>query len=160
MLYLVHLVHAYFMFVTPLTFLNYKSTKKQKILFTITYALGSILSRKIYSFFPSIFGSHTLILIILSSILFKSIVREFTWNKSIYTSLMLFIMLLINDTLIIVPVMNTFGLTVEKLETSISLTCIVSIVLNNLTLMIGLIICYLRNPKDGHVSLNSWLNSI
>lgn len=155
MLYLVHLVHAYFMFVTPLTFLNYKSTKKQKILFTITYALGSILSRKIYSFFPSIFGSHTLILIILSSILFKSIVREFTWNKSIYTSLMLFIMLLINDTLIIVPVMNTFGLTVEKLETSISLTCIVSIVLNNLTLMIGLIICYLRNPKDGHVSLNS-----
>lgn len=155
MQYLVHFVHAYLMFVTPLKFLNYKSTIKQQILFTTIYGIGAISSREIYKIFPTPFGMHTIILILLSIVLFKKIVHEFTWQKSIYTSLILVILLLINDVLIFVPIMNIFGLSLDKAESSVFLIFILLIVLTNLTLIIGLIIGYLRNKKDHQINVDN-----
>ena len=154
MQYLTHFVHAFLMFVAPLKFLNYKSTIKQRALFTLIYGLAIIFSRRIYDFLPLTFGTHTILLVIISSVLFKNIVKEISWLKSVYTALILFISVLINDALILLPSMKLFDLTVQKIENS-SFLILFSIIIPNATLIIMYIVGHFKNKKDKQISLNS-----
>ncbi|HZK58036.1 MAG TPA: hypothetical protein VFD17_06980, partial [Clostridia bacterium] len=96
--YLLYFIQSWLIFVVPLKFLRYKSTVGQRIIFTIVYAAGSILSRRIYDFLKVPFGTHTFILFIFSIILLKIVAKGLGWQKSIYATLITFIILLINDT--------------------------------------------------------------
>ncbi len=155
MQYLSRFIHAFLMFVAPLKFLNYKSTIKQRSLFTLIYGLAVIVSRRIYDFLPLTFGAHTILLVIISSILFKKILRDFSWSKSIYTALILFIALLINDALILLPSMKLFDLTVLKIETNSFSAFLITMLLSNFTLILVYIVGYLKNKKDKQISLNN-----
>ncbi|HZX21275.1 MAG TPA: hypothetical protein VFF25_02675, partial [Clostridia bacterium] len=84
LVYLLYFFQSWLMFVTPLKSLRYKSTIGQKVLFTIVYAVGAILSRKMYNFLKVPFGTHTILLIIFSTILFKTILKDISWHRSIY----------------------------------------------------------------------------
>ncbi len=145
MLYLSHFIHAWLVFVTPLIFLNYKTTIRQQALFTIIYGLGVAFSRNIYDFVKVPFGTHTILLIILSIVLFKNILKDFGWNKSIYTSLIIVIILLINDTLILLPLMKMFNLTITGVEKRGSLGFIPVIILSNLILILIYVTFSTRN---------------
>lgn len=154
MQHITHIVHAFFMFITPLKFLGYKSTSKQKILFTLLYTLGIIFSRKLYDFLPIPFGTHTILLVILSSVLFKNILKDLTWSKSIYISLTLFIALLVNDAIIIMPIMKLLGVNLEVLGNINLITLVLSNVLNNFTLLLGFAFGYFKNKNKKQLSLS------
>lgn len=146
MLYLSHFIHAWLMFVAPLSLLGYKPTVKQRVWFTLVYALGIIFSRKIYDFLPLPFGTHTLILLTLSVILFKKIVKDFSWHKSLSISLMLFIAMLINDSLILLPIMNLLGITVQELADN-PLVLLFITAMSNFVFIVIYIIGYFKNRK-------------
>ncbi len=152
MQYLSHFTHAFFMFVTPLNFLGYKSTTKQKIVFTILYGLAINFFRKIYDFFPVPFGTHTIILVILNIILFKLILQNIRWKTCIYTCLILYIILLINDLMILVPIMNFFNLTVNQIESNVFLRFII-IIVSNVILIVAATVGYLKNKNTNHAIL-------
>lgn len=155
MQYLTHFVHAFLMFVAPLKFLNYKSTIKQKLSFVLSYGLAIIFSRRIYDFIPLFFGTHTIILVIVSTVLFKKIVKNISWLKSFYISLILFIAMLANDSLIMVPIMRLLNLTIKNLEGNDFLIFLISTILSNFILILACIVSYLNNKKDKYISLNS-----
>lgn len=145
MIYLLYFVHSWLVFVTPLKFLRYKSTVGQKILFTVVYGAGVIFSRDIYKFLKVPFGTHTILLIILSIILFKNILKDFNWQRSIYITLITFVALLVNDSLILVPIMKLFNLPISKIETDNILAIIFMGILSNLLLILVYIISIVRD---------------
>ena len=145
MAYLLYFFQSWLMFVTPLKLLRYKSTIEQKALFTIIYGVGVIFSRGIYNFLKVPFGTHTVLLIILSIVLFKVILKDFSWQKSIYVSLITFIILLINDTFIVVPVLKWLNLTIGKMGANDISTIIIIAILPNLLLILAYIILVIRD---------------
>lgn len=145
MIYLLYFLQAWLIFVTPLIFLNYKTTIRQQFLFTIIYGLGIIFSRNIYNFIKVPFGIHTILLLILSIILFKNILKDFGWQKSIYTSLIVFIIILINDALIVLPFMKLLDLNVGLVESDNTLAFILISILSNLLLILACITSIIRN---------------
>lgn len=145
MIYLLYFVHSWLIFAAPLKILRYKPTIKQQALFIVVYGVGVIFSRSIYSFLKVPFGTHTVLLIILNAILFKTILKDFSWQKSVCISLIVFIILLINDALILVPAMKLFNLTISKIETNNILAVIFSSILSNLLLILIYIISIIRD---------------
>lgn len=155
MQYISHFTHAFLMFVAPLSFLGYKSTIKQKVLFTLLYGLGVTFSRGIYDFFPLPFGIHTPLLIILSVILFKNILKDFSFQNSIFVSLIMFTVLLINDSLIVLPLMKLFHLTINSMGDRNFLVFLISIVLSDFTLILTYIVGYFKNKNNKGALLNN-----
>ncbi|WP_041718881.1 hypothetical protein [Alkaliphilus oremlandii] len=147
MQYLSYFTHAFLMFVTPLSFIGYKTTNQQKITFTLLYGLGVVFFRRIYDFFPVPFGTHSIMLVALSVILLKNIVENYTWKKSIYTALLLFIVLLINDSIIVLPILNLLDLSIESVSNSI-VSWIIFIIISNFLLILCLIIGFFKNKGD------------
>lgn len=151
MQYLSHFTHALLMFITPLNFLGHKSESKQKFVFTLLYGLGVHFSRSIYNFLNVPFGTHTILLIILNIILFKIIVHNISWKKCIYISLTLFIILLINDSLILLPTMKYFNLTVNLIESNAILRLVI-IIVSNFILILASIAIYFKNKYSKKIS--------
>jgi len=143
------------MFFAAIQILNYKATNKQITIFTICYGLGVIFSRKIYSFLPVPFGTHTILLIILSTILFKNILKDSRWIKYIFTSLILTIALLISDTLIVLPSMKLLDWSVQEIQSSIFLTFLLT-AMSDLTLVAIFIIGYFKNKNKRKASLSNY----
>lgn len=154
MLYLLYFIQSWFMFVTPLKFLRHKSTIGQKALFMVVYGVGAILSRSIYNFLEVPFGTHTFLLIIFSIILFKIILKDFSWQKSMYVSLITFIVLLVNDTFIVLPIMKLFGLSVGNIEANNILTTMLICILPSLLLILVYIILAVRDLVCSKKGLN------
>jgi len=152
MQYLSHFIHAFLMFVTPLSFIGYKTTNQQKFIFTLLYGLGVVFCRMIYKFHPVPFGTHSIMLVILSIILFKNIVRDYTWKDSIYTALILFIALLINDSIIVLPMLHLLNLSIETISDNIFLWVVLTIV-SNFTFIACLILGFFKNKNK--IFLNS-----
>lgn len=150
MQYLSHLIHAFFMFVAPLSFLNYKTTVIQKILFTLIYGTMVHFSRQIYNLINIPFGSHTLILVILAIILFKNILKDFTWIRSTYISLVLFIILIINDSIFVLPYMKFFHLTITQMEINNVIPIIFKTIVSNSLLVLIFIIGELKNRRKNY----------
>lgn len=145
MIYLSYFVHSWLVFVTPLKFLRYKLTIRQQALFTIIYGLGIVFTRGIYNFVKVPFGTHTVLLLILSIILFKNILKDFGWQSSIYTTLIIFIILLINDAVILLPIMKMLNLTVTGIEKDSILAFMPTIILPNLLLILTYIASIIRD---------------
>lgn len=136
MVNLSHFVHAWLVFVTPLKFLHYKVTTRQKVIFTIIYGIGIILARYIYNCLLVPFGTHTVILLISHTILLKVILKDFSWQNAMYTSLITFIVLLINDSIILLPVMKLSGITINDIEQNGKLAFWTIAVLSNVLLIV------------------------
>lgn len=145
MIYLSYFIHAWLIFVTPLKYLHYKPTIKQRVLFTVIYGLGIGPARSIYKFLRVPFGIHTVFLLVLSTILFRIILKDFSWQNSIYVSLIIFIILLINDALILLPIMKLFNLTIGQVEESRILTFMMIFIVNNLLLILTYVASTIRN---------------
>lgn len=145
MAYLLYFFQSYLMFVTPLRLLRYKSTAVQKILFTIIFGVGEIFSRHIYKFLKIPFGTHTLLLFFFCIILFKIILKGFSWQKSIYMSLIAFIILLINDFFIVVPVMKLLDLTVGNIDTNNISSILLLWILPNILLFLVYIVLIIKD---------------
>lgn len=145
MIYLSYFVHSWLVFVTPLKFLRYKLTIRQQALFTIIYGLGIVFTRGIYNFVKVPFGTHTVLLLILSIILFKNILKDFSWQSSIYITLIIFIILLINDAVILLPIMKMLNLTVTGIEKDSILAFMPTIILPNLLLILTYIASIIRD---------------
>lgn len=136
MVYLSYFIHSWLVFVTPLKILHRKTTIKQQVIFTIIYGFGIIFVRSIYSFFRIPFGTHTVLLIIVGVVLVKNILKDFDWQKSVYTILISVIILLINDSIILLPTMKLFDLTVIRIEKNKVLLFIMTGILSNLLLIL------------------------
>jgi hypothetical protein len=108
------------------------------------YGVGVIVLRGMYNFFKVPFGTHTILLAILSIVLFKIIFKEFNWQKSIYTALIAFIIMLIVEAFAVLPIMKLFDLTVDKIETDKVLNMYIG-VLSNLLLILIYIISVIRD---------------
>jgi len=143
--YLLYFFQSLLIFITPLRFLRYKSTIGQRIVFTTVYAGAVIFSRELYNFLKLPFGTHTFLLIIFSTILFKIIVKGFSWQKSIYASLFAFVVLLINDTFIVLPVLKLLGLTIGKIEVNDIFTVMFMCIMPSLLLILVYIALVIRD---------------
>lgn len=143
--YLLYFIQSWLVFVVPLKFLRYKSTIGQRVVFTIVYAVGSILSREIYKFLKVPFGTHTFLLIIFGIILLKIVAKGFGWQKSIYAFLITFIVLLINDTFIVLPVMKLFGFTIGGIEMNSIFRVLFICIMPNLLLILAYIALVVRD---------------
>ncbi len=148
MQYLSHFVEAFLIFIAPLSFLDYKTNAKQKVLFTVLYGLGIYFSRQIYNFTSLPFGIHIFILIGLSSILFKNILKNYTWKNSIYISLIVFIALLINDSIFLLPYMSIYDLTIEEIQMDNGIIKLIEMTMSNLILIAMYIIGRFKNRKS------------
>lgn len=143
--YLLYFIQSWLIFVVPLKFLRYKSTIGQRVVFTIVYAVGSIFSREIYRFLKVPFGTHTFLLIILGIILLKIVAKGLGWQKSIYAFLITFIVLLINDTFIVLPVLKLLGLSVGKIEVNNISRVLFMCIMPNLLLILAYIALVVRD---------------
>ena len=137
--FLWNFVHAGLVFVAPLKLFNIKTTILQKVIFTLFYGVGVILSRNIYTLSDAIpFGTHTILLIILNVLLLKIIIKDLSWLKSLNIVLLVVVVLLINDALIVGPFFRYFDITTTQLQKSDSLSLLLRPIVDS-----GLIIMYI-----------------
>ncbi len=132
-----HFFHAWLVFVTPLLYLGYRPKLKKQALFTMAYGLGVVLFRRIYNFLAVPFGTHTILLIILNVILLNILIEEVNWIKAICITLITFILVLINDSIIVLPLLNFLGMTVSELSTINVPTYLVVLICANILLIVS-----------------------
>lgn len=118
MIFLSNFIHAWFFCIAPLAIFNQKVTIKQQSIFTLIYGLGVYLSRRIYEFLPVPFGTHTIMLISLGILLFILICKV-SVKKSIMMTLLVFIVLIVADGTLSLPVMNFFNIPMSSYENNI-----------------------------------------
>lgn len=160
MRYLLYFFHSWLVFVISLRFLRYKPTIKQQITFTAVYGVGVVFSRGIYNFLKVPFGTHTILLIILSIILFKGILEGFTWQKSMYVALVAFIIMLTAEAFAVLPVMKLFDLTITKIETNNTLNMYIGVLSNAVLILVYaiLVIRDLNMKQRNFKRYNSGIN--
>lgn len=154
MIYSLYFIQSWFMFVTPLKFLRHKSTIGQKVSFTIIYGIGVILLRSMYDFLEVPFGTHTLLSIILNIILLKIILKDFSWQKSVYVSLITFIALLVNDSFIVLPIVKLLNLSIGNIEPGNIPATMAFCVLPSLLLILAYIVLAVRDLARGRKNPN------
>ena len=118
MIFLSNFIHAWFFCLAPLSFLNYRPERRQHLIFTLIYGCSVYLSRRIYEFLPVPFGTHTFILIIISIILFTYLCK-ISAKQSIIMTVIVFIVLILADGMISLPVMNLLNITMKSYEENI-----------------------------------------
>jgi len=148
-----HFLHAWLMFITPLIYLGYKPKFKKQLLFTILYGLGIILFRRIYDFLPVPFGTHMILLVVLHATLLTAILGEVGWMKAIFISLISFVVILINDSIIFVPAMRYLDITINKIGSTNIVTYIILWILSNSLLIVSYIARILKSPKKQSYNL-------
>ena len=139
MKYLLYFLHSWLVFIITLRFLRYKPTIKQQALFTAIYGMGVVFSRGMYNFFKIPFGTHTILLIILSIILFKVVLGNLSWQKSMYMALIAFIIMMTAEAFAVLPIMKLFNLTITKIETDNTLNMYIGILSNAALILIYII---------------------
>lgn len=152
--YLLYFFQSWLIFVVPLKFLRYKSTIGQKVIFTIVYAVEVIFSREIYKFLKVPFGMHTFLSVIFGVILFKIVARDLGWQKSIYSFVISFIVLLVNDTFIVLPVLKLLGLSIGNIEVNNISGILFMCIAPNLLLILAYIVLVIRDLICNKKGLN------
>jgi len=118
MIFLSNFIHAWFFCIAPLTLFNYKPTLRQHMLFTLVYGFSVYLSRRIYEILPVPFGTHTFILIAISVALFVFVCKV-SFKISLLCSIIVFIVLVVSDGIISLPVMNLLNITIKSYDESV-----------------------------------------
>lgn len=135
------------MFIVPLIYLGYKPELKKQILFTGIYGLGIIFFRRIYDIIPAPYGIHVILLIILNTVLITIIVKRINLVMALSISLSMFIIMLINDSIIVVPFMKYLDITVGSIIDNGLITYTILLLLSNFSLIVIYIIGALRHRK-------------
>lgn len=145
--YIGHFLHAWLMFAAPLIHFGYKIEFKKQALCTILYGIGIILFREMYNFLPVPFGTHVILLVILHSILLITILGKADWIKAMVASLMSFIVILINDSIILIPAMKYLNITVDGIGKSKVFTYIILWTLSNSLLIVSYMLGTIKFQK-------------
>ncbi|MDR5659172.1 hypothetical protein RH915_06690 [Serpentinicella sp. ANB-PHB4] len=116
MIYLTNFIHAWLIFIAPLSLFNVKSSLNEQIIFTFIYGNALHLIRTYFMPIAPMM-THTVLLMMITIFLYKVLIKQLIWSKCILMAFIWIIALVIAELLITFPIMHITGITVASADT-------------------------------------------
>lgn len=141
--YIASISQAWLIIYAAMALVNVKLSWKKGLIFALIYGVGIWGIRLIYNYFPVPFGVHTFIATAVIIVLFKLIVGNISWMKSIVGAVCIVILLFVGDFVILLPIMNYLNISVQELTTTAAIYY--SALAGNVMLIMGIILGKIKN---------------
>lgn len=116
--YLSSTIQAWLIIYTSLVIINKEISFKKGLLFGIFYGAWPIFLRHfIYNVLSLPFGIHVFITILFQVIIYKLIIDKISWLQSTVGVLIPFILIIIGESFLLLPLMNVFNISFNDLST-------------------------------------------